>query len=323
MKAAVIQKFGDTPRYAEFPDPVAGGGDVPVKVRAAVLENFDKLTASGKHYASKHMFPVFPAIVGHIGVGELEDGTLVTFGGSRPPYGVMAQIAVVPEEYRAYMTPVPAGVDPLLAAALPPSALTSLLPLKYGDRLQPGGVVLINGATGVSGKIAVQVAKLLGAGKVVGTGRDELRLQTVLKLGADAVINTRKSDDEVKEAFRTEADQGYDVVLDYLWGHPTELLLQALVPKKASFGAHKTRLVQIGEAAGPTITLPAEALRTSGVRLTGAGDIPGEALPEAIKQVWEWMKEGRLAMDIEQVPLKDVGEAWHRKTEGERIVFVL
>ena len=92
MKAAVIQKFGDTPRYAEFPDPVAGGGDVPVKVRAAVLENFDKLTASGKHYASKHMFPVFPAIVGHIGVGELEDGTLVTFGGSRPPYGVMAQI---------------------------------------------------------------------------------------------------------------------------------------------------------------------------------------------------------------------------------------
>jgi NADPH2:quinone reductase len=87
MKAAVIQKFGDTPGYAEFPDPVAGVGEVPVKVRAVVLENFDKLTASGKYYASIHMFPVFPAIVRHSGIGELEDGTLVTFGGARPPYG--------------------------------------------------------------------------------------------------------------------------------------------------------------------------------------------------------------------------------------------
>jgi NADPH:quinone reductase-like Zn-dependent oxidoreductase len=275
MKAAVIQKFGDIPRYAEFPDPVAGGGEVAVKVRAVVLENFDKLAASGKHYASRHMFPVFPAIVGHSGIGELEDGTLVTFGGTRPPYGAMAQIAVVPKEYKAYMAPIPTGVDPLLAAALPPSALTSLLPLKYGVNLQFGETVLINGATGVSGKIAVQMAKLLGAGKVVGTGRDGASLQMVLKLGADAVIDTRKSDGEVKEAYLRETDKGYDVVLDYLWGHPTELLLQALVPKQAGFVTHKTRLVQIGEAAGPTITLPAEALRTSGVRLTGAGDVPG------------------------------------------------
>jgi len=295
---------------------------VAVKVRAVALENFDKLTAAGKHYASQHMFPVFPAIVGHIGVGELEDGTLVTFGGSRPPYGAMAQIAVVPKEYKAYITPVPAGVDPLLAAALPPSAHTSLLPLKYGLNLQSCETVLINGATGVSGKIAVQIAKLLGAGKVVGSGRDDASLQTVLKLGADAVVDTRKSDDEVKAAFLREAGKGYDIVLDYLWGRPTELLLQALVPKQAGFVTHKTSLVQIGAAAGPTITLPAEALRTSGVRLTGAGEVPGEAVPEATKQIWEWMKEGKLTMDIEQVALKDVGEAWLRKTGGERIVLV-
>lgn len=94
------------------------------------------------------------------------------------------------------------------------------------------------------------------------------------------------------------------------------------MPKQARFVTHKTRLVQIGEAAGPTITLPAEALRTSGVRLTGASDVPGEAVPEATKQIWEWMKEGKLTMDIEQVPLEDVGEAWERKTEGERIVLV-
>jgi NADPH2:quinone reductase len=322
MKAAVIQKFGDIPRYSDFPDPVAGGGDVPVKVRAVVLENFDKLTASGKHYASTHMFPAFPAIVGHFGIAELQDGTLVTFGGSRPPYGAMAQFAVVPKEYKAYMMPIPADVDLLLAAALPPSALTSLLPLKYGVNLRPGETVLINGATGVSGKIAVQMAKLLGAGKVVGTGRDDARLQNLLELGADAVIDTRKSDEEVKEAFLREAGKGYHVVLDYLWGHPTELLLQALVPKQAGFEKHKTVLVQIGESAGPTITLPAEALRTSGVHLSGGGDIPGEAVPKAIKQIWQWMKEGKFTMDIEQVPLKDVSLAWERKTQGERIVLV-
>ena len=84
-----------------------------------MLENFDKLTASGKHYASKHMFPVFPAIVGHSGIGELEDGALVIFGGTRPPYGAMAQIAVVPKEYKAYMTPIPTGVDPCLPRRFP------------------------------------------------------------------------------------------------------------------------------------------------------------------------------------------------------------
>jgi NADPH2:quinone reductase len=322
MKAAVIEKFGDTPQYRDFDDPVPAEGDILIRVKAVALENFDKLAASGKHYASKHMFPIFPAIVGHSGVGELQDGSLLAFGGAKPPYGTMAETAVVPKEYKAYMTSIPEGVDSLLAAALPASALTSLLPLKYGVNLQPGEAVLVNGATGVSGKLAVQISKLLGAGKVVGTGRDDASLQVVLKLGADAVIDTRKSDVEVKEAFLTRAGKGYDVVLDYLWGHPTELLLQTLVPKAAGFATHKTRLVQIGQAAGPTITLAAEQLRTSGVRLTGAGDVQAEAMPQATKQIWDWMKERKLTMDIEQVSLKDVAEAWERKTAGKRIVIV-
>jgi NADPH:quinone reductase-like Zn-dependent oxidoreductase len=322
MKAAVIEHFGDTPRYRDFDDPVPAEGDLLIRVKAVPLENFDKLTAAGKHYASKHMFPYFPAVVGHIGVGELHDGTLVAFGGGKPRYGAMAEQTVVPKEYRAYMTPLPEGVDSMLAAALPAPALTSLLPLKYGLNSRPGETVLINGATGVSGKLAVQVAMLLGAGKVTATGRDDLGLSAVLKLGADAVIDTRKSDEEVKEAFLSEAGEGYDVVLDYLWGRPTELLLQTLVPKQAGFPAHKTRLMQIGQAAGPTITLAAEQLRTSGVLLTGTGDVPAEAVPQAIKQVWEWMKDRKLTMDVEPISLKDVAEAWERKTDGKRIVIV-
>jgi NADPH2:quinone reductase len=266
---------------------------------------------------------MFPAVVGHSGVGELEDGTLVSFGGVKPPYGTMAEQTVVPEVYRAYVTPVPEGVDAMVAAALPAAALTSLLPLKYGAAtLQPGAKVLVNGATGVSGKLAVQMAKLLGAGKVIATGRDEAGLEAVLKLGADAVIDTRKSDDEVKEAFHREAAEGYDVVLDYLWGRPTELLLQTLVPKQVGFATHKTRVIQIGEAAGAKITLAAEQLRTSGVQLMGGGEISPECVPQAVKQVWEWMKERKLTMEVDQVPLKDIAEAWERKTDGKRIVIV-
>lgn len=322
MKAAVIEKFGDTPRYKDFDEPVPAEGELLIRVKAVALENFDKLTASGNHYASKHMFPIFPAVVGHSGVGELEDGTVVAFGGAKAPYGTMAEKALVPEAYRVFMTPVPEGVDSMVAAALPAAALTSLLPLKYGVPLQPGQTVLVNGATGVSGKLAVQVAKLLGAGKVIATGRDEASLAAVMKLGADAVIDTRKSDDEVKEDFLSEGGNGYDIVLDYLWGRPTELLLQTLVPKQAGFPTHKTRIVQIGASAGATITLAAEQLRTSGVQLGGGGDISAEHVPQAVKQVWEWMKERKLTMDVERVALKDIAEAWGRKTDGKRIVIV-
>ena len=322
MKAAVIQKFGDIPQYQDFPYPITGVGDVVIQVKAVVLENFDKMTAKGTHYASKQFFPQFPAIVGHAGVGTLEDGTLVSFGGAKPPYGTMAETTVVPEKYKAYITPVPQGIDATVAASLPASALTSLLPLRWGTKLQFGETVLVNGATGVSGKIAIQIAKLLGAGRIVGTGRDDEGLHSIIALGADAAIDMKQSDKEITEAFMKEAGKGYDVVLDFLWGHPTELLFKTLVPKEAGFAVHKTRFVQIGEAAGPTISLPAEAIRTSGVEITGAGILPPEAVPEAMKQTWEWIITGKLFIDIEKVSLRDIAEAWDRKTEGKRVVII-
>lgn len=322
MKAAVIHAFGDIPRYETFPDPVLEQGDTLIEIRAVVLENFDKMTAAGKHYASQHLFPAFPAIVGHSAVGTLPNGTLVSFGGVKPPYGTMAEKAVVPEQYQMYITPVPHGVAASVAAALPASALTSLLPLKYGVKLQRGETVLINGATGVSGKVAVQIAKMLGAGQVIGTGRDDEGLQTIIQLGADAVIDLKQSDESVTEAFLREAGKGYDIILDFLWGHPTELLLNTLIPKQAGFATHRTRFVQIGEAAGSHISLSAQTLRTSGVEMTGAGNIPPDVVPEALQQVWEWIKEDTLHIDIEEVPLQNIAEAWQRNPQGKRIVIV-
>jgi NADPH:quinone reductase-like Zn-dependent oxidoreductase len=322
VKAAVIHEFGSVPRYEDFADPISGAGDLVVHVKAVALENFDKMTARGVHYASKRMFPQFPAIVGHGGVGTLEDGELVAFGGTRPPYGTMAEMAVVPKEYAGYMTPVPAGVDPEVAAALPASALTSLLPLRWGAKLEPGQTVLIQGATGVSGKLAVQIAGLLGAGRIVAAGREDSILQSLSRMGASAIIDLKQTDAEICDAFARESGEGYDVVLDFLWGHPTELLFRALTPSDVAFPTHKTCYVQIGQAAGPSITLFAEALRTSGIEIIGGSYVSPGVLREAMEQVWAWTRERKLTIDVEKMALREITEAWERKTAGKRIVIV-
>jgi len=322
MKAAVLHEFGSLPHFEDFSEPVADSGDVLIHVKAVALENFDKMAAQGVHYGSKRMFPQFPAIVGHSGVGTLADGTIVAFGGSRPPYGTMAEIAVVPKEYAGYLSPVPEGVEAGLAAALPASALTSYLPLKWGAKLEPGQSVLILGATGVSGKLAVRIAALLGAGKVVAAGRDASILDSLPAMGAGAIIDLKQPDAEVYDAFVRESGDGYDVVLDFLWGHPTELLFRAITPNEVGFAKHRTRYIQIGQSAGAVISFPAEALRTSGLELSGVGSISPGALPQALEQIWTWVREARLTMDIEKVDLSCVTEAWLRKTKGQRIVIV-
>ncbi|EID44355.1 quinone oxidoreductase family protein [Parageobacillus thermoglucosidasius] len=322
MKAAVLHKFGEVPRYEEFPDPVPGPDEVLIKVKAVALENVDKVMAEGKHFATRQFFSQLPAIVGFDGIGELPDGKIVGFGGIKPPYGAMAEKAVVP---KTSTVPVPEGIDAVTAAALPASALTSLFPLKWGAKLQQGETVLINGATGVSGKLAVQIAKLLGAGRIVGTGRNPESLKRVLELGADAVIDLKQSDEELADSFKKEAGEGYDVILDFLWGRPTEILLKTFVPHELVPASRRVRLVQIGEKAGSTISLSADTLRTSGLEIYGAaaGWAP-EAINEATNQVWEWIKEGKLSMDIETVPLKEIESVWKRTDfHGKRIVIIL
>ena len=322
MKAAVLHRFGRAPRYEDFPDPVLEQDEILVRVRAVALENVDKAMARGTHFASRQFLPHLPAIVGSDGIGTLEDGRLVGFGGVRPPYGAMAELAPIPN---MHYVPVPDGVDAATAAAVPGSTLTSLFPLKWGVKLQPGETVLVNGATGFAGKLAIQVAKLLGAKRVVATGRNEVALRSLPSLGADGVIDLKQSDRNVAQAFKQEAGaSGYDIILDFLWGHPTELLVATLVPSELTFARRRVRLVQIGESAGSLISLPADALRTSGLEIAGAGGgLSPEAVGEGTSQVWEWIKTGQLRADIERVPLKDVERAWKRTDmHGARIVFV-
>jgi NADPH:quinone reductase-like Zn-dependent oxidoreductase len=208
---------------------------------------------------------------------------------------------------------------------VPSSTLTTLFPLKWGAKLQPGETVLVNGATGFAGRLAIQVAKLLGAGRVVGTGRDAAALRSLHALRADSVIDLKQPPDRLAHAFKDAAGEaGYNVILDFLWGRPTETLFKTLVPDKLAFARGRVRLVQIGEAAGTAITLSADALRTSGLEITGGGGgLTPEAIGEGTAQAWEWIKAGTLQAEIEAVPLKGVERAWGRADlHGKRIVLV-
>jgi NADPH2:quinone reductase len=319
MKAAVINGFGETPYLTNFSDPVIADGETLVYVKAAALENFDKGVASGLHYSSKKSFPEFPAIIGNDGIGLTENGDTVAFGNIRPPFGAFAEMVAA-----GYTIPVPAGIDAAQAAAILPSALTSLLPLKYSAKLQAGETVLINGATGASGRIAVQIAKLLGAGNVIATGRNEASLQLVSTLGADKTISLSQNDESLAENFSTaHHEKAIDVVLDFLWGHPAEMLIDTFIPKEAGFAKKRIRYLQIGQKAGSHISIPGSAFRTSGLEMMGVGKIANDVLHAEIETVWNWIKEDNLFMDIERVSLKDISNAWQRtELAGKRLVIM-
>src|SRR6266852_2426831 len=319
MKAAVLNELGKAPRCQEFPEPAAGKDEAVVRVRAASLKAVDKQLASGAHYASPRELPV---VCGADGVGDLEDGTRVFFGGPRRPYGAMAERTVVP---RAFCFPVPAGVDDDTAAALPNPGVSAWLSLMHRAKLAPGETVLILGATGVTGQLAVQIAKLLGVARVIGAGRNARVLGRLRELGADATIQLDQPGDSLKDAFAREAgDAGFDVIIDYVWGRPTETLLAAITKSEFAAVTKETRLVQVGESAGPSISLPAAVLRSTAVTILGtAGIPPREVLVDAMQQVMARAALGELRIETERVPLADIERAWQRQGEsGRRIVVI-
>src|SRR3984893_9570965 len=296
MQAAVLHALGKPPLFEEFPDPIPGDGEVLVNVCAAALKPADKQLAGGKHFASPREFPV---VCGADGVGRLEDGTRMFFGGPRRPYGAMAERTVV---RRAQCFSVPEDVDDDTAAAIPNPGVSAWLSLKHIARLASGETVLVLGASGVTGKLAVQIAKILGAGRVVAAGRNERVLSTLLELGADATIRLDRPNQELIEAFRREAgEKGFDVIIDYLWGSPTEALLTATTGAEFVVARSETRLLQAGESAGPTITLPAAVLRSTALTILGtAGIPPWDVLTDAFRQVMNRVARGELRIETER-----------------------
>lgn len=318
MKAAVLHELGKAPRFEEFAEPTAGKDEAILRVRAASLKAIDRQLASGSHYASPRELPV---ICGTDGVGTLDDGSRVFFGGSRRPYGAMAERTVAP---RVFCFAVPASIDDDIAAALPNPGVSAWLSLTHRAKLTRGETVLILGATGVTGQLAVQIAKLLGAKRVIGAGRNERVLGRLRQLGADATIQLEQSADSLKDAFaRDSGDAGFDVIIDYVWGRPTEVLLAAITKPEIAVVTKETRLVQVGESAGAAIALPAAVLRSTALTILGTAGIPArEVLVDAMQQVMTRASRGELRIETERVALANIESIWGRAESGRRVVVI-
>jgi NADPH2:quinone reductase len=321
MNAAVLHTFDRPPRFEQFSDPVAEANEVIVHVRAAALKPIDKQMASGSHYAA---FGELPVVCGMDGVGCFDDGTRVFFAKPRSPFGSMAQRTVVSPS-RCF--PIPDDVDDVAAAAVVNPGLSAWGALAWRAQLAPGETVLVLGATGVTGKLAVQTAKLLGAGRVIAAGRNERVLNTLHDLGADTTIRLDEPGQDLTAAFAREAgDSGFDVIIDYLWGPPSEALLSAHARSDLQAASHRVRFVQVGESAGRTISLPAAVLRSSRLEILGAGSGNAPASPEiwaeAVRQLMSNVANGKLRIETDEVPLAEVEDAWRRDQRGRRTVLI-
>ncbi|MGH9775801.1 MAG: quinone oxidoreductase family protein [Candidatus Acidiferrales bacterium] len=318
MNAAVLHAFGKPPRFETFAEPRPGEGEVLVHVLAAALHPSTRAVANGSHYASPRQLP---AVCGLDGCGRLEDGSRVFFGGPRAPYGTMAERCVV---MHRLCWPVPDAIGDATAAAIVNPALSSWIPLVCSAHLAAGETVLILGATGIAGKLAIQITKLLGAGRVVAAGRNERALGTLHELGADATIPLGLPEKELIEAFSREAgDTGYNVIVDYLWGRPTEMLLAALTRKEFLVEPSNVRLLPIGESAGPAISLRADVFRSAGLAIPGGGFPAPQVFLDIYNELMARAASGQLRIETECAPLSDVERAWQRgDLDGRRLVIV-
>ncbi|SEB19120.1 quinone oxidoreductase family protein [Paraburkholderia sartisoli] len=318
MKAAVVHDFNASPRYGDFADPVAEPGETLVQVRAAALSQLVKSQASGRHYSSGKTLPLVPGVDG---VGLLPDGRRVYFAFPRGPFGAMAQTTVVKT---TYCVPVPDDVNDVTAAAIGNPGMSSWAALTERAHFQRGENVLINGATGVSGRLAIQIARHLGANKVIVTGRNAKSIEGLAALGADVLIPLDAPTGALIETFRdTIRSHRVDVILDYLYGPSAESLLGAL-------GGHsgeaepRIRFVQIGSLAGNTINVPASALRSSGLEMMGSGlgSVSNERLLGAIGGLLKAVVSGGFSIEADAVPLTDVESAWTGEASA-RTVFTV
>lgn len=317
MKAAIVSRAGQAaPVYADAPDLVVSAGEARIRVTAAALTQVARSRAAGAHYSAPAHFPF---VAGVDGVGRLDDGQRVYFALPQPPNGAMAEWTVV---RGALCVPLPSALDDLTAAAIANPGMSSWAALTERARLEPGETVLVNGATGIAGRLAVQIAKHLGAGRVVATGRDRAALAELAALGVDETVPLAGDGDALEGAFKRQFARGVDVVIDYLWGESARRLL--IAGAKAGADAVPIRFVQIGSASGDEISLPGAVLRASAIELMGSGigSIPLDRFVASVAALLEAAVPACLKVAVRAVPLSRVEEVWAVEDRRARIVFI-
>lgn len=314
MRAALIGRYGEAPVVREVPDPQPGQGATLVEVLAAGLNPVDLRIASGRFYAGS---PPVPYVPGSEGVGRvleggrLEPGTRVYFE-ARPGQGSFAEKSVAEDDRAIELT---AAVDDATAVALGVAGLAAWLGLERGG-MKAGETVLVLGASGVLGLIAVQAARLMGARRVVAAARDRERLERARARGADATVQLGDPK-AMTGSFREAAGGGVDVVIDPVWGEPAAAAVEAMNP----FG----RLVQIGQSAGAEATLTSSSIRGRTLSILGYTTfaVPQERKVAAYRRLVEEAAAGRIEVDSQTLPLDRIAEAWDRQARSPHRKLIL
>jgi NADPH:quinone reductase-like Zn-dependent oxidoreductase len=318
MHAAVVRSFDGPPRYETYdlPEP-AGPDETLVEVLAAGLHPRVRTDAAGRHYTSTRSLPMIPGIDG---VGRLPDGRLVYFAATSDRWGSMAERALVDLSRTVALAD---DVDTLKVAAAVNPAMSSWVALRRRIDFEPGQSVLVLGATGNAGAMAMHVAKHLGAGRVVGAGRNPERLAQLASLGFDEVVAL--TDDPAITAQRlADSAAEVDIVIDYLWGEPAATAMMALLRARPD-RSRSLDWIQIGAMAGATMELPSVALRSANLRLQGSGQgsVSAATYVGELPSLVEEIDAGTIAVNAISVPLADVEEAWNAPaTPGVRTVLV-
>jgi NADPH2:quinone reductase len=295
MRAAVLESYDSPPRAGDFEEPAEG---TVVEVTVAGINPIDLYTAAGK-LPSK---PALPSVAGREGVGTV-GGRRVYFDAPVAPFGSIAERAQVDPDA---LIEVPDGVEDGLAVSFGIAGLAAWLGLDWRGGLQSGETVLVLGASGVVGQIAVQAAKLLGAARVVAAARSTQELEA---LGADAVVDLG-ADERLADRFREAAAGDLHLVIDPLWGPPAMAALEAM--------AEGGRLVQIGNSAGISTDVTARSIRTGVKSILGHTNFsaPQDAKTDAFQRMCRHAADGELSVPVETVTLEDVEHAWERQSRG-------
>jgi NADPH:quinone reductase-like Zn-dependent oxidoreductase len=311
MKAAVVSSFDTPPRYEDFAEPVPQRRDeMLVEVLAVGLHPVTRGRASGAHYSSTSVLPLVPGIDG---VGRGADGKLRYFVVHDRPMGSMADKTVIEVDHSIVL---PRDSDPVAVAAAMNPAMASWLALRCRVRFEKRQKVLVLGATGSAGSVAVQVARHLGAAQIIAVGRDEQKLAELPALGATEVVT-------LGDARIAALARDVDVVLDFIWGESSASLMMAMIKERPDRGRSLT-WIEIGSVAGETAPIPGAALRAARFQIIGSGlgSVPGRDIVGELPALAKEIARGTVHVAAKAMPLCNVDQAWTQATHTrERIVL--
>lgn len=314
MRAAVVTTFDEAPRFEQFPLPTKlGPHEEVVEVLASGLHSRVRSQTNGSHYTSTDELPFVPGVDG---VARTAEGEVRYFILPDTKLGSMAERTVIDRRRSVLLA---AGADPVRIAAAMNPAMSSWIALRCRVVFRPGQNVLILGATGNAGRLAIQVARYFGAGRVTAVGRGADRLAG---LGADEIVSLDGNERDRAEALGA-AGRDADVVLDYLWGTPTRDALYAIIPRRKN-DEQQLSWIQIGSVAGPEAAIPSAALRATNLHLIGSGQgsvTTGDIVTE-LAELAAAVNSDAFSISARAVPLHDVHQIWGEASRS-RDRFVL